>query len=30
MDNWSHEPDIRRAVGRPGHTEGPAVQQAVA
>ncbi len=30
MDSWSHEQDIRRAVGRPGHTEGPAVEEAVA
>jgi len=30
MDSWSHEQDIRRAVGRPGHTEGPAVGEAVA
>jgi uncharacterized protein (TIGR03083 family) len=29
MDTWSHEQDIRRAVGRPGHVEGPAVDQAV-
>ena len=29
MDSWSHEQDIRRALGRPGHTEGPAVAQAV-
>jgi uncharacterized protein (TIGR03083 family) len=30
MDSWSHEQDIRRAVGRPGHTEGPAVEEAMA
>jgi uncharacterized protein (TIGR03083 family) len=30
MDTWSHEQDIRRAVGRPGHLEGPAVDGAVA
>ena len=30
MDSWSHEQDIRRAVGCPGHTEGPAVEEAVA
>jgi uncharacterized protein (TIGR03083 family) len=30
MDSWSHEQDIRRAVGRPGHTEGPAAEEAVA
>lgn len=29
MDTWSHEQDIRRAVGRPGHTEGPAADEAV-
>ena len=29
MDSWSHEQDIRRALNRPGHTEGPAVAQAV-
>lgn len=29
MDTWAHEQDIRRAVGRPGHTEGPAVDEAV-
>lgn len=25
MDSWSHEQDIRRAVGRPGHLAGPEV-----
>ena len=30
MDSWSHEQDIRRAVGRPGHTEGSAVEEALA
>lgn len=30
MDTWSHEQDIRRAVGRPGHVDGPAVEEAVA
>jgi uncharacterized protein (TIGR03083 family) len=30
MDTWSHEQDIRRAVGRPGHDSGPAVAEAVA
>ena len=25
MDTWVHEQDIRRAVGRPGHQQGPAV-----
>lgn len=29
MDTWSHEQDIRRAVGRPGHDSGPAVDEAV-
>lgn len=29
MDSWSHEQDIRRAVGRPGHVEGPAVAEAL-
>ena len=29
MDTWSHEQDIRRAVGRPGHVEGPAVDGAL-
>lgn len=26
MDTWFHEQDIREAVGRPGHVEGPAVE----
>jgi uncharacterized protein (TIGR03083 family) len=30
MDTWSHEQDIRRAVGRPGHDRGPAVEATVA
>lgn len=30
MDTWSHEQDIRRALGRPGHASGPAVDEAVA
>ena len=30
MDTWSHEQDIRRAVGQPGHDEGPVVDEAVA
>jgi uncharacterized protein (TIGR03083 family) len=30
MDTWSHEQDIRRVVGRPGHDRGPAVDEAVA
>ena len=29
MDSWSHEQDIRRAVGRPGHCDGPAVAESV-
>lgn len=29
MDTWSHEQDIRRAVGRPGGVEGPAVEEAL-
>ncbi len=29
MDTWSHEQDIRRAVGRPGHDRGPAVEETV-
>jgi uncharacterized protein (TIGR03083 family) len=29
MDTWAHEQDIRRAVGRPGHDRGPAVEEAV-
>lgn len=29
MDTWSHEQDIRRALGRTGHTDGPAVETAV-
>jgi uncharacterized protein (TIGR03083 family) len=29
MDSWSHEQDIRRAVGVPGHCDGPAVAEAV-
>lgn len=29
MDTWSHEQDIRRAVGRPGHLEGPVVDGAL-
>jgi uncharacterized protein (TIGR03083 family) len=29
MDSWAHEQDIRRAVGRPGHTDGPAVTEAL-
>ncbi|MGV3758647.1 MAG: maleylpyruvate isomerase family mycothiol-dependent enzyme [Actinomycetota bacterium] len=30
MDTWAHEQDIRRAIGRPGHASGPAVDEAVA
>lgn len=29
MDSWSHEQDIRAALGRPGHTEGPEVEEAI-
>lgn len=29
MDTWSHEQDIRRALGRPGHLSGPAVDEAI-
>ena len=29
MDSWSHEQDIRRAVGRPGDEESPAAEEAV-
>ena len=29
MDTWTHEQDIRRAVGRPGHVDGPAADEAV-
>lgn len=29
MDSWSHEQDIRRALGRPGHSEGPTVDEAM-
>ena len=29
MDTWSHEQDIRRAVGRPGHEDGPVVEETV-
>jgi hypothetical protein len=27
MDTWSHEQDIRRALGRPGHARGPVVAE---
>ena len=30
MDTWSHEQDIRRALGRPGHEDGPAAAEAIA
>lgn len=30
MDTWLHEQDVRRALGRPGHETGPAVDEAVA
>ena len=30
MDTWSHEQDIRRALGRPGHEDDPAVATTVA
>lgn len=29
FDAWMHEQDCRRAVGRPGHQEGPAAEQAL-
>ncbi len=29
MDCWTHEQDIRRALGRPGHLEGPAPRAAI-
>jgi uncharacterized protein (TIGR03083 family) len=29
MDTWTHEQDIRRALGQPGHVDGPAAQEAV-
>ena len=29
MDTWSHEQDIRRALGRPGHAVGPAAEASV-
>ena len=29
MDSWAHEQDIRTALGRPGHLDGPAVDQAL-
>src|SRR5207244_9752821 len=30
FDNWVHEQDIRRAVGRPGHYEGPVSEHSIA
>jgi uncharacterized protein (TIGR03083 family) len=30
MDTWSHEQDIRRALGRPGHVRGAAVESVLA
>ena len=29
MDCWSHEQDIRRAVGKPGHRSGPIVEHSL-
>jgi uncharacterized protein (TIGR03083 family) len=29
MDCWSHEQDIRRAVGKPGHRAGPIVEHSL-
>ena len=29
LDAWVHEQDMRRAVGRPGHMEGPVVEHAI-
>lgn len=29
MDAWTHEQDIRRAVGRPGHAEGPVAAESL-
>ncbi|MGD0376492.1 MAG: maleylpyruvate isomerase family mycothiol-dependent enzyme [Streptosporangiaceae bacterium] len=29
MDSWSHEQDIRRATGRPGHLTGPVADEAL-
>jgi uncharacterized protein (TIGR03083 family) len=29
FDSWVHEQDMRAAVGRPGHADGPAAEQAI-
>ncbi|MDQ2678330.1 MAG: maleylpyruvate isomerase family mycothiol-dependent enzyme, partial [Actinomycetota bacterium] len=29
MDTWSHEQDIRRALRRPGHVDGPVVAESI-
>ncbi len=29
MDNWVHEQDVRRALGRPGHGSGPAAEHSI-
>lgn len=29
LDCWVHEQDIRRALGRPGHTDGPAAEHTI-
>lgn len=29
LDNWLHEQDIRRAIGRPGHLGGPAAEHTI-
>ena len=29
MDNWVHEQDIRRALGRSGHLDGPAAEHSI-
>lgn len=29
MDTWSHEQDIRRALGRPGHVQGGVVEHSI-
>lgn len=29
MDNWVHEQDIRRAIGRPGHLAGPCAEHSI-